>query len=278
MAICALKVATCILVTWIDMLIDSHSHIDGEGFTEDIPEIFARMRENKVMGSLIAGCSLNEYSRGLNFVKKHPNLWYAVGVHPSTTTDDHEPTTDGLCSLTADKKVVAIGECGLDFYYDDVKKDKQISRFKIQIEAAKRVNLPLIIHSRDARQLTIDLLREGGASSFVLHCFTGDKKMAKAALDMGGYISFSGILTFKNAQEIQEVAAWMPHDRMLVETDCPYLAPIPYRGKRNEPSYVKFVAEKLAELRSDSLENISKTTTENFFKLFKKATLCLDNQ
>lgn len=256
------------------MLIDSHCHIDGEDFRDDLSEIFSRMKTAGVVGCLVAGCSLAEYPRGLAFAQSHQNLWYSVGVHPSTTIDTHEATVSELIQLSAPDKVVAIGECGLDFYYDDVPHGKQIDRFKVQIEAAKKAGLPLIVHSRDARELTIDLLREGGSSNFVLHCFTGDKKMAQGALDLGGYISFSGIVTFKNAQEIQEVASWMPSDRMLVETDCPYLAPIPFRGKRNEPSYVKQVAEKLAQLRKTSLEDISKTTTDNFFKLFTKATLC----
>lgn len=256
------------------MLIDSHSHIDSPCFQKDIDGIFSRMCENKVRAALIAGCSLNEYERGLSFVNQHSNTWYSVGVHPSTTDDTHEATADELVELSKPEKVVAIGECGLDFYYDDVEPSVQEKRFLTHIEAALKADLPLIVHSRDAKEKTIELLKEGGKNlKFVLHCFTGDNQMAQDALELGGYISFSGIVTFKNAAQIQEVAGWAPKDRILIETDCPYLAPIPYRGKQNEPSYVRFVAQKLAELRNCSVEEIAECTSLNFFRLFTKAKL-----
>ena len=170
------------------MLIDSHSHIDGAEFQLDIDEVFARMKEAEVGGALVAGTSLQDYERGLNFANAHKNVWYAAY-------------------------------------------DAQLERFGRHIEAAKLANLPVIVHSRDAQEDTIRLLKEhdAGSTGFVLHCFTGDKKMAQDALDLGGYLSFSGIVTFKNATQIQEVASWVPSDRYLVETDCPYLAPIPFR-------------------------------------------------
>lgn len=257
------------------MLIDSHSHIDGESFASDIDEIFKHMKAASVAGTLVAGCSLHEYSRGLTFADSHPNVWYAVGVHPSTKDDEHEATIEELVELSTPKKVVAIGECGLDYYYEEAPYTAQQERFARHIEAAKLARLPVIVHSRDAAEDTIRLLKEldAGDCGFVLHCFTGDKKMAQSALDLGGYLSFSGIVTFKNAAQIQEVASWVPSDRYLVETDCPYLAPIPFRGKRNEPSYVEYVAKKIAALRNESFGKVSEDSTNNFFRLFSKAEL-----
>ena len=238
------------------MLIDSHSHIDGAEFQLDIDEVFARMKEAEVGGALVAGTSLQDYERGLNFANAHKNVWYAAGVHPSTKDDDHEASIEELVGLTKPQKVVAIGECGLDYYYEEAPYDAQLERFARHIEAAKLANLP-----------------DAGSTGFVLHCFTGDKKMAQDALDLGGYLSFSGIVTFKNATQIQEVASWVPSDRYLVETDCPYLAPIPFRGKRNEPSYVRYVARKVAFLRGETLEKVAEDSTQNFFRLFSKAEL-----
>ena len=234
------------------------------------------MKEASVAGTLVAGCSLSEYPRGLAFAEAHPNVWYSVGVHPSTDDDPHEPDVDTLVELAKPEKVVAIGECGLDYFYEKPPYDNQKNRFAIQIEAAKVAKLPVIVHSRDAQKDTMDILKSHGADEcgFVLHCFTGDREMAKAALDLGGYISFSGIVTFKNAEQIREAAAFVPDDRFLVETDCPYLAPIPYRGKQNEPSYVRLTAEKVASVRNISLNRVAELTTQNFFRLFKKARQC----
>lgn len=257
------------------MLIDSHSHIDSDCFADMLPELFERMKKADVAGTLIAGCSLHEYERGLKFTQEHANTWYAVGVHPSTHDDPHEAAIEELVELSEPEKIVAIGECGLDYYYEEAPYDDQKERFARHVEAAKIAKLPLIIHSRDAKEDTMDILRSHGADQcgFVLHCFTSDKEMARAALDLGGYISFSGIVTFKNAAQIQDVASWVPEDRFLVETDCPYLAPIPYRGKQNEPSYVRLVAEKVASLRGVSLDEVADASTRNFFKLFSRATL-----
>ena len=170
------------------MLIDSHSHIDGAEFQLDIDEVFARMKEAEVGGALVAGTSLQDYERGLNFANAHKNVWYAAGVHPSTKDDDHEASIEDLVGLTKPQKVVAIGECGLDYYYEEAPYDAQLERFARHIEAAKLANLPVIVHSRDAQEDTIRLLKEhdAGSTGFVLHCFTGDKKMAQDALDLGG--------------------------------------------------------------------------------------------
>ncbi len=255
------------------MFIDSHCHIDTTPFTGDIGAVLDRMKQAQVSGALLACCSLNEFPNTLDFAEKHPGVWASFGVHPSTEDDPREVTLEDFTSQTKSSKVIAIGECGLDYYYNEEPLDWQRNRFAIHIEGARSANLPLIVHSRDAKEDTIALLKEGKADEcgFVLHCFTGDENMARQALDLGGYLSFSGILTFKNATEIQKVASWAPLDRLLIETDCPYLAPIPYRGKRNEPSYVPFVASKLANLRQVSVEEIASATVDNFFQLFRKA-------
>lgn len=255
------------------MFIDSHSHIDSEPFISDIEGVLGRMKEADVRGTLVAGCSLHETERTLAFAQSHENVWASVGVHPSTEDDPHEVSVEELVFLSAHPKVVAIGECGLDYFYNKEPLDWQRERFAKHIEAAKEAKLPLIIHSRDAAEDTIRILKEGGAGEcgFVLHCFTGDENMARQALDLGGYLSFSGIVTFKNAKNIQEVASWVPSDRYFIETDSPYLAPIPYRGKRNEPSYVVEVAKKLSQLRSVPLEQIGAESTENFFRFFHRA-------
>lgn len=259
------------------MFIDSHCHIDSEPFASDIDAVLQRMQEASVSGALLACCSMKEFPRTLAFAEQHPAVWASFGVHPSTEDDEREVTAEDIVTCSKHEKVVAVGECGLDYFYNKEPLDWQRNRFAVHVEGAKRAGLPLIVHSRDAKDDTIAILREGGADDcgFVLHCFTGDKAMAKRALDLGGYLSFSGIVTFKNAAEIQEVAAWAPSDRILIETDCPYLAPIPYRGKRNEPSYVPFVARKLADLRMKETEEIAELTRDNFFRLFKKADCSL---
>ncbi|MCD8339891.1 MAG: TatD family hydrolase [Burkholderiales bacterium] len=258
------------------MLIDSHCHIDSPEFAKDLPEIFTSMDKAEVGGALTVCCSLSEYQRALDFANARDNVWCSVGVHPSTDNDDHEATVEELVAFTEPLKVVAIGECGLDYHYNEEPWDLQHQRFATHINAARQADLPVIVHSRDANEDTMDILRDNKAdeSGFVLHCFCGDRKMAKRALDMGGYISFSGIVTFKNSQEIQEVASkYVPLDRILVETDCPYLSPVPFRGKRNDPSKVFYVAQKIAELRSMPFKEIAGITTKNFFTLFKKAAL-----
>ncbi len=257
------------------MLIDSHCHIDDPKFKEKLPTIFSAMDEADIRGALTVCCALSEYQRCLNFAQTHKNVWCSVGVHPSTNSDDHEVTEEELVALSKPEKVVAVGEIGLDYHYNSEPLDWQRERFARQIVASRKASLPIIVHSRDANRDTIDILKANGAEEcgFVLHCFCGDMKMAKEALDMGGYISFSGIVTFKNSFEIQEVASYAPLDRILVETDCPYLAPVPFRGKPNDPSKVIYVARKVAELRSVSYKVIADATTENFFRLFSKARL-----
>ena len=255
------------------MLIDSHCHIDSPEFVGELPRIFSEMEKNNVKGALTVCCALREFPRCLSFSKSHKNIWCSVGVHPSTDDDISEAPIGELVALSTDEKVVGIGECGLDYYYNSEPLDWQRERFALHIQAARKANLPVIVHSRDANEDTMRILQDNHAEEcgFVLHCFCGDQKMAQVALEMGGYISFSGIVTFKNAVDIQSVASSIPLERILVETDCPYLAPVPFRGKRNDPSKVIYVAKKIAELRSISLEEVEEATTENFFRLFSKA-------
>ena len=257
------------------MLVDSHCHLDFNDFEEDFEDMLARARENGVTAMLNAGNNIDELDKQLEISEKYPFIYTAVGVHPHNAAEYPDIRAENFIAKAAHKKVVAIGECGLDYYYEEAPYDAQLERFARHIEAAKLANLPVIVHSRDAQEDTIRLLKEhdAGSTGFVLHCFTGDKKMAQDALDLGGYLSFSGIVTFKNATQIQEVASWVPSDRYLVETDCPYLAPIPFRGKRNEPSYVRYVARKVAFLRGETLEKVAEDSTKNFFRLFSKAEL-----
>lgn len=257
------------------MLIDSHSHIDGAEFQLDIDEVFARMKEAEVGGALVAGTSLQDYERGLNFANAHKNVWYAAGVHPSTKDDDHEASIEELVGLTKPQKVVAIGECGLDYYYDYSPKDVQVKVFIEQIRAARETGLPLIIHTRDADDDTIAILDEEykkGAFSGEIHCFSSSKKLADFALSIGFYISASGIITFNKSGELRDIFAEVPLDRLLVETDAPFLAPVPMRGRRNESSFVVHTAEKLAQIKDVPLEKLAQITSDNFYRLFRKAS------
>ncbi len=255
------------------MLIDSHCHIDSPEFAEDLSSIFNEMELNGVKGALTVCCSLREFPRCLSFADLHKNIWCTVGVHPSTEDDLKEATIEEIVLLSKANKAVGIGECGLDYYYNKEPLDWQRERFALHIQAARKAKLPVVVHSRAANEDTMKILRDNCAEEcgFVLHCFCGDLHMAQVALEMGGYISFSGIVTFKNAAEIQRVASSIPLEKILVETDCPYLAPVPFRGKRNDPSKVIYVAKKIAELRSISLEEVEEASTENFFRLFSKA-------
>jgi len=208
----------------------------------------------------------------LNTIDKMPKVFASVGVHPNEH-DGLDPSVEKLVELADNEKVVAIGETGLDYFRSEGDLEWQRDRFRRHIEAAKQTGKPLIIHSREAKEDTIKLLQEENAQDIggVMHCFAEDWEMAKQAMDLNFYISFSGIVTFKSATTLQDVAKRVPLDRMLVETDSPWLAPMPFRGKTNQPAYVKYVAEYIAELRDDSVDNIATATTENFFRLFSSA-------
>jgi TatD DNase family protein len=238
-----------------------------------LDQIFATAKELNVNHMLCVSVDLDTFPQILSLARKYPNVFASVGVHPNTETV-HEPDVDELAKLASDPEVVAIGETGLDYYRSSGDLEWQRDRFRHHIRAAKQINKPLIIHSREAGPDLIKILREEGADTVggVMHCFVDDWNTAQQAMDLNFYISFSGIVTFKNAQQVQDVARKVPLERMLVETDSPYLAPVPYRGKPNQPGYVHYVAKFIAELRGEDFESLSRQITDNFFNLFPQAT------
>jgi TatD DNase family protein len=252
------------------MLVDSHCHLDFPELAENLPALLGSMAEQGVGAALCAGVTLERFPAVMAIAHAHANIYAAVGVHPDTEGEAAEADVDTLVRLAADPKVVAIGETGLDYYRLTGDLEWQRRRFRVHIEAARRTGKPLIIHTRAARADTLRILEEEGAGSVggVFHCFTEDRETACKAVDMGFHVSFSGIVTFKNAQEIKATAAELPLDRILVETDAPYLAPVPYRGKVNQPAYVRHVAEEIARLRGVSFEAVDEATTDNFCRLF----------
>lgn len=251
------------------MLIDSHCHLDFSELADQLPGVLDRMALAGVGAALCAGVTLERFPAVLTIAHAHANIYAAVGVHPDTQ-EGEEPSVDRLVALAQDPKVVAIGETGLDYYRLNGDLEWQRRRFRNHIGAAREVSKPLIIHTRNAKEDTLAILRAERAEDVggVFHCFTEDQAAAAAALAMGFHISFSGILTFKNALELKRVAAEVPLDRLLIETDSPYLAPVPHRGKLNEPSYVAHIAAEIARLRDISIEQVATATTANFFRLF----------
>jgi TatD DNase family protein len=253
-------------------LVDSHCHLDFADFEGREDELLAAMKANDVGWALIAGVTMERFPGVLALTARFPNLFAAVGVHPDTQ-DGEEPDQERLISLADHPKVVAIGETGLDYYRLEGDLEWQRERFRTHIRAARRTGKPLIIHTREAATDTLKILEEEGAGEVggVFHCFTETLAVAEAALRLGFHISFSGIVTFKNALQIKEVASFVPLDRILVETDAPYLAPVPHRGKLNHPALVRHVAEEVARLRGIDVEALAQATTANFFRLFGAA-------
>jgi TatD DNase family protein len=257
------------------LLVDSHCHLDRLDLTPYAGELQGALdnaREHGVGHMLCVCIDLEHFADVLTPAQQHSNIFASVGVHPNER-EGQDPDTATLVRLANDPRVVAIGETGLDYYRNEGDLEWQRERFRTHIAAAKQTGKPLIIHMREATADTLRLLREESAGDVggVMHCFAEDWDAAKAALDLDFYISFSGIVTFNSAKALKEVAKQVPLPRMLVETDSPYLAPTPYRGKSNQPAYVKYVAEHIAGLRNTSLETIAEATTENFFRLFKAA-------
>lgn len=258
------------------MLVDSHCHIPVICQEPDAPtadEIVARAEESGVSHMLCVGVDLPSFPGVRAVVDAHPNVFGSVGVHPNTETDAC-PSAETLLELADHPGIVAIGETGLDYYYDDVPLELQHTRLKTHVAVAREAGKPLIIHCRDAGDDLIEVLRSTGASAVggVMHCFVDTWEVASAAMDLGFYISFSGIVTFKSAESVRDVARQVPLERLLVETDAPWLAPVPYRGKRNQPAYVRHVAEQIAELKDTSFDEIAAVTSRNFFELFTHAT------
>jgi len=252
------------------MYVDSHCHLDFPELASQLPEILERMRGNEVTHALCVSVNLPDWPRLMEIVRQHENLWASVGVHPDYE-DTPEPSVEQLVELAATPKVVAVGETGLDYYRLEGDLAWQRSRFRNHIRAARQTGKPLIIHTRSAAEDTLRIMREEGAAEVggVMHCFTESQAVADAAIAMNFRISFSGIVTFKNARQLQEVARTIPLDRILIETDSPYLAPVPHRGKLNDPSKVVHVAGKIAELRGLDVRQVAEASTDNFFKLFK---------
>lgn len=253
-------------------LVDSHCHLDclalKEG--EKISDALQRAKENGVDHFLCVCITQSEFPKMLASVQEFPDVWVSIGTHPNEQADS-EPSVDEMTKLANDEKVVAIGETGLDYYRSEGDLEWQKERFRNHIHAAKKTKKPLIIHSRQARTDTINIMIEEGAKEVggVMHCFTETWEMAKQAIDLNFYISFSGIITFGNAKDLRDVVQNVPLERMLIETDSPYLAPVPFRGKSNEPAYVRYVAEQVAAIKNVSFETVAEQTTKNFFDLFK---------
>ncbi len=254
------------------MFVDSHCHLDFPELRAELSQLLAAMRENLVTHALCIGVDLPAWPGVLEIAQNHANLYATVGVHPDYI-DTPEPSVADLVRLAQADKVMAIGETGLDYYRLEGNLDWQRERFRTHIRAARETGKPLVIHTRAAAADTLAIMREekAGEAGGVMHCFTETWDVASAALDLGFHISFSGIVTFKNAVELKDVARRVPLDRMLIETDSPYLAPVPFRGKRNQPAWVRHVGEAVAQLRGVPVADIAQATSENFFRLFNIA-------
>jgi TatD DNase family protein len=255
-------------------LIDSHCHLNYPGLTERQGEVLAAARDRGVAGFLNISTKQREWGDILATAEREPDVWASIGIHPHEADAHPDLGSAALIEAADHPRVVAIGECGLDYYYDKSDRAAQRERFAAHIEAARRTNLPLIIHTRDAEEDTAAMLSEavrGGGITGVLHCFTGSAELARKGLDIGFLISLSGIVTFKNARDLQDTAKQIPLDRLLVETDAPFLAPVPNRGKTCEPAFVADTATFLAELRGEEIQELAEATTRNFFGLFAKA-------
>ena len=255
-------------------LIDSHCHLNYEGLVERQGEVLENARNRGVGGFLNISTRQREWDAVIAVAEREPDVWASVGVHPHEADAHPDLGAAALVDASTHPRVIAIGECGLDYYYDKSDRVAQRERFQAHIEAARETGLPLVVHTRDAEEDTADMLSEafrGGGVTGVLHCFTGSAELARKGLELGFFISLSGIVTFKNAGDLQETAKWLPADQMLVETDSPFLAPVPHRGQKCEPAFVADTAAFVAALRGEEPEQLAETTTANFFKLFKKA-------
>ena len=258
------------------MLIDSHCHLDFDALSSDLDGVLARAATAGVDGMVTISTWVDKFASIAAIAERYRNVWCSVGTHPHNADQELHIHSEDLVRLSAHPKCVAIGEAGLDYFYDNAPREAQATGFRRHIAAARITGLPLVIHSRAADADTISILEEKaaqGAFPFVLHCFTASAELARRGLALGGYVSFSGIITFKNAEEIRAIAKQVPADRYLVETDAPYLAPIPHRGQANEPAFVRHTAERLAEVRGISLDRLAAETTANFGRLFSKTEL-----
>ncbi|MDR7869663.1 MAG: TatD family hydrolase [Tissierellaceae bacterium] len=252
------------------MFIDSHSHLDDERFDGDRDILIKSLKDNNVDLVINIGADLETSINSVELADKYDNIYATIGVHPHSASEVTQETLNQFREMAKNKKVVAIGEIGLDFYYDNSPRDLQRKWFKEQLKLAKELNLPVVIHSRDATKETFDIIKEAqdGTLKGTLHCFSGSVEVAKEYIKLGFYISLGGPVTFKNARVTREVAEAVPLDKLLIETDCPYLTPEPYRGKRNEPMFVRYVAEKIAEIKNITIEELAEHTSRNTRELF----------
>ena len=257
----------------VAMLVDSHCHLDFPELQSDFPAVLERMREQGVTHALTISTTLETFPAVREVARSQPNLWCSAGVHPDERRDGREVGVDELLGMADDPKVVAIGETGLDYYRVEGDTEWQRERFRTHIRAARTCGKPLVIHTRESAEDTLRIMREEDAGKVggVMHCFTESWDVARSAIDLGFHISFSGIVTFKNAAVVKDCARHVPLERMLVETDSPYLAPVPYRGKTNQPAFVRHVAEEIARIKEVDFETVAAQTSENFFALFRHA-------
>lgn len=259
------------------MLVDSHCHLNYKGLIEQQDEVLARARAAGVSAMLNISTRESEWDAVIATAQGAPDIWATVGIHPHEADAHPDIDTAKLVAKAQHPRVIGIGETGLDYYYDHSDRVQQQLSFRAHIAACRETGLPLIVHTRDAEQDTAQILREEmaqGTFSGVIHCFTASADFARIALDLGFYISLSGIVTFKNARDLQEVAKWLPAERLLVETDSPFLAPVPHRGKTGEPAFVADTARFVADLRGEDAETLMGYSSENFFRLFAKARAC----
>jgi len=256
-------------------LVDSHCHLDFEDFAAERGEVIARARRAGV-GTMVTICTkITEFPAIRAIAESDPDIWCTVGIHPHEAASEPDTGEAALVDYANHPKVIGIGECGLDYHYDHAPRDRQAEVFRTHARAAKRAGVPMVVHTREADTDTARLLTEesdGGRLAGVLHCFTSGRELAMHGLDLGFYVSFSGIVTFKSAADLREIVKAVPLDRLLVETDAPYLAPIPMRGKRNEPAFVVHTAAAIAEMKGISADALAEATTANFHRLFSKAT------
>lgn len=254
-------------------VVDSHCHLDFEGMEERLPQVLDHARDAGVGLMVSISSRVRRFENLLRIADKNPSVFCTVGTHPHNAHEELDVTADDLVRLAGATKCVGIGEVGLDYHYDLSPREAQAQGFRVHIDAARRTGLPLVIHSREAEDDTIAILEQEmskGSFTPLLHCFTSHRRLADSAVKMGGYVSFSGILTYKSAQDIRDTAAALPLDRIIVETDSPYLAPVPYRGKDNEPAFVVKTLETLASVRGLPVDEMARITTDNFFRLFSK--------
>ena len=251
------------------MLFDSHAHLNDEAFDQDRPELLETFRDAGVGLVMNAGCSLASSREGIALAEAYPWIYCSVGTHPDTADEVNEEVLEVYRQMCSHPKVKAIGEIGLDYYYETIHRDAQMRAFRMQMQLAEELDMPVIVHERDAHEDGMSIVKEFPKVKGVFHCYSGSAEMARQLVDMGWYIGFTGVLTFKNARKAVETAASIPLERILLETDCPYMAPEPYRGKRNHPGYLPKMAEKLAQIRGIPVEKAIRATMENAKRLYR---------